>query len=329
MMYDSLDELWLELLQQLLKAPKVPSRDGDTQEILGVNFHLNPSRNFLFNPQRKISAKYAAAELIWYLSGTSSIEMIKHYAPQYERFANDGYAWGAYGHRWVNDYQWGTELVTLCSQQKINLPVERFFTVDHKWVSPLSQLQGAIWLLSQQPNSRQAIVSMWNAGDLAHALAKDKGDLPCTIAMQFILREKLHLQVFMRSQDIWLGLPYDVWAFTCIQKLAAEALKAPVGTYMHSVTSLHLYDRNYEKAKQCIVDVNIDDLTYDGHKCGVPFAIKETILAEEFMRTKTSSIARQSIDLMGKNSLLCQCLAMLAGTDIVNNTLREFIDANS
>lgn len=99
------------------------------------------------------------------------------------------------------------------------------------------------------PQTRQAVVTMWSAGDLPHAIARDHADLPCTLALQFILRDrKLHCIATMRSNDAWLGLPYDVFAFTCLQRLVAQAVGAELGTYTHQVGSMHLYDRNRDRA---------------------------------------------------------------------------------
>lgn len=305
----------------------IGSRDGAVKEILGAAFILD-GPNFLFNPVRKLSPVYAAAELLWYLSGTNSIDMIKYYAPQYERFSNDGVAYGAYGWRWLQDTAWKFEILKVVGEGKVNLPQNYR---DGQYMSPLSQLQAAVWLLAQKPDSRQAIVSMWNGGDLAHALAGDKNDLPCTLHLQFIRREKLHMFVSMRSQDIWMGLPYDVWCFSNIQRLVAEALRLEIGLYHHNVGSLHLYERNYEKASKCLVNVSTDDLTYDIHKCGVPFAIQECNEAEPFMRTKTNALSKMSIERLGKGSLLCQCLAMIESkwgrTDhITNKRMKEYIE---
>jgi hypothetical protein len=76
----------------------------------------------------------------------------------------------------------------------------------------------------------------------------DKKDIPCTLSIQFFIRDgRLHCVTTMRSNDIWLGLPYDIFCFTCLQRLIAEALKVPTGFYIHQAGSLHLYARNAEK----------------------------------------------------------------------------------
>lgn len=218
--FETIDELWLDAARQIHEdGHDVGSRDGETREILGYTARLeNPRANFMFNPLRKLSASYAAAEVLWYLSGEDRIDRIVAYAPQYERFAEDGIAHGAYGHRWGMELFMNSQMHHLCI------------------------------LLKEKQESRQAVVTMWDQGDLVCACVGKKKDLPCTLALNFIVREgKLNLVATMRSNDIWLGLPYDIYAFTCIQQLIASHLKLELGWYQHQATSLHVYKRNQEK----------------------------------------------------------------------------------
>ena len=101
--FESLTGLWYDALSDVLEiGEEIKSRDGFCKEILGKQYTLtNLNSNFITDPIRKMSPFYAAAELLWYLSGHDEIEMISHYAPQYKRFSDDGIkTWGAYGKRW-------------------------------------------------------------------------------------------------------------------------------------------------------------------------------------------------------------------------------------
>ena len=232
MQYDTLDEMWLaESCHVRLNGSHLGSRDGGCLEVLGRSMTLaDPMQNVVTHPGRKFSPSYACAELLWYLSGKRDTLMMQAYAPQYARFTEPGgHAYGAYGHRWRFDPGF--------VNQSGSMPRE----MD-------SQLDVLIATLKAHPESRQGVVTMWNGGDLIHALAGDKKDLPCTLSMQFLVRDgRLHLIVTMRSNDLWLGLPYDVFCFTSVQRLIAEELGVRLGTYTHNVGSLHLYDRNIEK----------------------------------------------------------------------------------
>ena len=77
---------------------------------------------------------------------------------------------------------------------------------------------------------------------------KPTNDMNCTVCLQFFIREgKLYETVYMRSNDIWYGLPYDALFFTSIQIYLAMKLGVKLGTYTHVAGSLHLYERNADK----------------------------------------------------------------------------------
>lgn len=232
--YASLNEMWNDALDSIeWKGSLLNSRDGVCKEIIGWSGMLTTiHHNFLINKIRKADPSYAAAEILWYLSGSRSIKMIEAYAPQYKRFAEHGIAHGAYG------WRMGSDPLVLESCEKAKLPRQ-------------GQIKLIVDLLKRKPDSRQAIVSLWNCSDLPYAITGTKKDLPCTLSLQFLLRQNtLHLIVTMRSNDVWLGMPYDVFAFTTLQIMVANAIKAIPGTYIHQVGSLHLYARNYYKAKE-------------------------------------------------------------------------------
>lgn len=219
--YSTLDHVWRNTLGRLLNAKTVDSRLGPTKEIVGYQIFLaSTDFTFLVNECRALSPYYACAETLWYLSYQQSINMIKAYAPQYEKFAEDGIAHGAYGYRlWSNLWMHNNQLAIVIN------------------------------ILAREPNSRQAIITMWTAQD--DLGMDDKKDLPCTLSMQFLIRdERVCLIVTMRSNDAWLGLPYDIFAFTCIQKLVAQAVGREPGWYCHQAGSEHLYKKDWDKAKE-------------------------------------------------------------------------------
>lgn len=233
---------------------------GETTELLGYHGNLDASqqRTFVSNPVRALSPVYASAELLWYLSRESSIDGIKAYAPSYARYANDGKAHGAYGARWMS----------------IIPPYDQIFTV--------------IKLLREKPETRQAVVQIWDGRDLIHSVAGDRNDIPCTLSWQFIVRGgALQMITTMRSQDVWLGMPYDVYVNTCIQRLIATELSLDVGVYTHNCGSLHFYEKNklgVEKAEEQGVLVNPaphdwknalhDTMTYAPYAVGLEAAMR-------------------------------------------------------
>lgn len=228
--FDNVDELWLDALRRIIEdGEDVPSRDGPSREICGYTARLtNPFAHFIFNPVRKMAPHYAAAELLWYLSGERTISRILPYAPSYTRFVSgardDGEtAYGAYGPKIADRYT------------------------------------AVIDMLRKNPSSRQATIILWGEDTLEQALLGGRGDIPCTVALLFLARNgRLHLSAHMRSNDIWLGFPYDVFGFCALQILIAQSLGLEPGWYQHSAMSLHLYDRNKDKAQEAAYPPSFD-----------------------------------------------------------------------
>lgn len=222
--FASIDELWQGSLEYLLRfGHSHKGRAGKgTTEILGPILRLaNPHANLLCHVGRMASPIYAAGEFIWYLDANAWGDQISYYAPSYKRFIEpDGKAHGGYGARFAK---------------------------------PVRQIPGIIDMLKKKPETRQAVMSVWKPIDLVHAFDGDKKDIPCTIALQFLLRDgQLNCICTMRSNDIWLGLPYDIFCFTTLQHFIAGAIGVPVGFYQHQPGSLHLYERNDEEARRAV-----------------------------------------------------------------------------
>lgn len=192
--------------------------DDMASEVIGWSGKLlDPSKNFLTNAPRAASPAYAAAELLWYLSRSDSVEMLLPYAPSYKRFAEpDGRAYGSYGKRIKHNIEVGMDYI--------------------------DQLDYTINKLKSEGGTRQCVVTLWRPDDL---IAVGKKDIPCTLTWQFLVRRgALHMVVNMRSNDVWLGMPYDIFCFTSIQMLVADTLKLSLGTYTHNAGSLHMYERD-------------------------------------------------------------------------------------
>lgn len=211
----SADELWMHAIRQLMdNGISRSSRVGAMTEVLGFSCTLTEiESNFIYNTHRALDPTYAAAEFVWYMSGERSGDIIKAYAPSYVKFLDDdGSAYGAYGARWQE------------------------------------QLTHLIHLLTTASDTRQAVLTCWDWGmhaDLYHAAGASKKDLPCTLALQFFVRDGcLHLITTMRSNDAWLGMPYDVFCFTTLQMVIASMIGLDTGTYTHQVGSLHVYEKD-------------------------------------------------------------------------------------
>ena len=213
----TLDDLLKVALETVLSKgePLHPSK-GATIELFGCSMTLLNPRARLSRTGARGLAFSTLAELCWYLSGSDDVSAIAHYVPRYREAAeSDGRVHGAYG--------------------------PRLFEKDGD-----GQLGAVIDLLRNRPTTRQAVVQIFDKSDLAKRFA----DVPCTCTMQFLVRQdRLQMIVYMRSNDVFMGFPHDVFAFTMIQEIVARSLGIEVGRYTHMVGSLHVYAKNLREAE--------------------------------------------------------------------------------
>lgn len=206
-------DAWYKELNEQAKAGNVQgSRDGDVVgEIIGaVTVIEDPTRGIVQSSIRNMPMRYAVGELLWYLSGSNRVSDISKYSDVWERLSDDGeHVNSAYGHRIFNLFGF-------------------------------NQWEHVKALLRDDPLSRQAVIHIKDASN------KPTKDMPCTVSLQFFIRDnKLYMITNMRSNDIWMGFPYDVFSFTALQVKMAMELGVGVGDYTHIAGSLHLYKRNW------------------------------------------------------------------------------------
>jgi thymidylate synthase len=216
---DTLDDLLMKVFPKILQSgQRVRASKGWNKELSGVVLELRNPLARLSRTETKGTAFSCLGETLWYLAGSNELAFIKYYISIYGKFAEpDGTVHGAYG--------------------------PRLFGMRAK----VNQIRNVIKLLRRKPSSRQAVVQLFNAEDLL----KNYNDIPCTCTMQFFVRKgSLNAVVHMRSNDAFLGLPHDVFAFTFIQELIARSLGLKLGAYRHMVGSLHVYDTDKKKVRK-------------------------------------------------------------------------------
>lgn len=213
---DGLDDILNDLYDALLKdGVHNTSTNGGSLEFLGVTLRIAKPRARLSRSQTRGRPFSALGELLWYLSGSDEAAFVGPYIPFYVRDGKPAIVNGAYGPRIRSRHGF-------------------------------DQLQAAIDMMRRKDGSRRTVIQLYEAKDL---IAEDCVDIPCTTAMQFHRRGGiLHMSVTMRSNDAYLGLPHDVFCFTMLQELVAAELDLELGEYIHMVGSMHLYDRDRDRA---------------------------------------------------------------------------------
>ena len=115
-----------------------------------------------------------------------------------------------------------------------------------RWRGTTDQLSQVLDTLSRDPGSRRAVIQLYDP----ETDARGHKDVPCTLGYRFFLRDgSLHMHTTMRSQDLWLGFCYDIFAATVLHELLAGWLGAQLGRYVLSVDSLHLYAADIPRAQ--------------------------------------------------------------------------------
>lgn len=211
----SINSAWLVCAGDLIDLGRqVDPRGQLTYELPQRTVTIDMRRPVLTLPSRKLSYQFMAAEAHWILSGDDRVSTIAPYNKHIGAFSDDGLTFAG---------AYGPRI--------------------HE------QLLYIVTKLTQDPSSRQAGLTIWMPNP------QPSKDIPCTVAIWFQVREgKLNLHVFMRSSDVWLGLPYDLFNFSMLGHLVCSMLRKmdftrqlnalEPGTLYLTAASLHLYDRN-------------------------------------------------------------------------------------
>jgi thymidylate synthase len=214
----TVDDLLRRVLEKLVDSNNriKPSR-GAATELTGVLLEITNPRARLSRTETKGKLFSCLGELCWYLAKTNELSFIAHYLSHYREESDDGHTvYGAYGPRLFN-------------------------------MRRNDQIGNVIDLLRRKPTSRQAVIQLFDAADIA----KNRKGIPCTCTFQFLIRDRrLHMLTNMRSNDAFLGLSHDIFSFTMLQEIVSRTLSVEIGTYKHAVGSLHLYDRNKQAARR-------------------------------------------------------------------------------
>jgi thymidylate synthase len=243
---DSLDDLLREAIEAILeRGDHVSPTKGPNRELRGVTLQLTNPRARLSRSESRGKVFSALGEFLWYLSGNNATDQITHYIPQYSEYDEGGKVFGGYGPR----LRGGTD-----------------------------QLATVVGLLRDRPSTRRAVIQIFDRADLL----EHHEDVPCTCTLQFLNREaRLDLIVYMRSNDVLIGLPHDVFCFSMIQELVARSVGIDVGQYIHVAGSLHLYDAKIEDARRFLDEGYFDTTEMPPMPDLDPMAAVAEILASE------------------------------------------------
>lgn len=224
---ENIQDVYASLVNELKTREVV----GTTKEINNCCLEVeNPSIKDYWLPYRDMSEKYLIAESEWYWSGDNSCKTIGQHAKMWLKLSDDGETSNsAYGYILFKKYNF-------------------------------NQVEQIIELLKKDPTSRRAVL---NISDPSINRITTK-DMQCTIGLQFLIRNgQLEETVYMRSNDVYFGLPYDYFFFVSVGQYIAEQLGLKLGRYTHYATSMHMYLRDEEKfveQEQKLINIDVDEI---------------------------------------------------------------------
>jgi thymidylate synthase len=211
---------WVKDLEHIFKYGTVTSPRGmKVYEVVGYKSTLDMNRPIIFNKKRKLGYKFMAAEAAWILSGDDKVSTIAPYSKDISQFSDDG---------------------------------EKFFGAYGPKV--VDQLGYTIAKLVEDRDTRQAVVNIWRESP------PESRDIPCTLSLQWLVRNsELHCVATMRSSDLWLGHPYDVFNFSAISFyillwLRKNNIQVNLGDLHLTAGSKHIYERNVEMVGEIVND---------------------------------------------------------------------------
>ena len=249
---------YLDLLQRIVnEGTRKEDRTGTgTLSVFGHQMRFNLQEGFPLLTTKKLHLKSIIHELLWFLKGDTNVKYLQENGVRiWNEWADENGELGpVYGHQWRSwpDYNGGH----------------------------IDQIQDIVNALKNNPDSRRMIVSAWNVAEVDQMALP-----PCHCLFQFYVAEgKLSLQLYQRSADTFLGVPFNIASYALLTMMMAQVCGLQPGDFIHTTGDTHLYLNRLEQAKEqlkrtpralpkmvinpnvtSIFDFKYDDFTLEGY----------------------------------------------------------------
>lgn len=214
---------YLNLLDRILsEGVKKGDRTGTgTLSVFGNQMRFNLEEGFPLLTTKKLHLKSIIYELLWFLKGDTNVKYLQEHGVRiWNEWADENGDLGpVYGHQWRSwpDYKGGT----------------------------IDQITNVLEQIKNNPNSRRMIVSAWNPAEV-----DDMALPPCHCLFQFYVADgKLSLQLYQRSADTFLGVPFNIASYALLLMMMAQVTGLKPGEFIHTTGDTHLYLNHLEQAK--------------------------------------------------------------------------------
>lgn len=220
---------YLELLQTILdKGVDKSDRTGTgTKSVFGYQMRFNLAEGFPLVTTKKLHLKSIIYELLWFLRGDTNVKYLND---------NGVTIWDA----WADG---AGELGPIYGKQWT------------RWEAPdgtkINQITEAQEMIRKNPDCRRIIVSGWNVGDLRQLISgKKTAPPPCHTIFQFYaVNNKLSCQLYQRSADVFLGVPFNIASYALLTMMMAQTTGTEPGDFVHTFGDVHIYNNHFEQIK--------------------------------------------------------------------------------
>jgi thymidylate synthase len=216
---------YLELLSDVLEngVQKSDRTGTGTRALFGRQIRFDLSEGFPLLTTKKVHLKSVIHEVLWFISGVTNVKPLQQVGVSiWDEWADPetGELGPVYGAQW------------------------------RRWQGPagtvVDQLQGVIEQIRENPDSRRLIVSAWNPAQIDEMALP-----PCHCVFQFqVMGDHLHCQLYQRSADIFLGVPFNIASYALLTHMVAQVTGLKPGEFIHTFGDLHLYDNHLQQAKK-------------------------------------------------------------------------------
>ena len=192
-----------------------------TRSVFGHQSRYNLSEGFPLVTTKTLHLRSIIHELLWFLRGDTNITYLKEHGVRiWDEWADkDGNLGPVYGSQW------------------------------RSWPKPngesIDQIGQVIRQIRDTPDSRRILVSAWNVADVEHMALP-----PCHTLFQFYVADgKLSCQLYQRSADIFLGVPFNIASYALLTQMVAQVCNLQAGDFVHTLGDAHIYSNHFEQAK--------------------------------------------------------------------------------
>jgi len=220
---------YLNLLKDILDngTDKGDRTGTGTKSVFGRQMRFNLKNGFPLLTTKKVHLKSIIYELLWFLKGDTNIKYLNDNGVNiWNEWADENGDLGPiYGKQWI---KWKTN--------------------EGKEINQIAEI---IDMIKNNPNSRRIIVSGWNVGDLQILISgKKTAPPPCHTIFQFYVADnKLSCQLYQRSADVFLGVPFNIASYSLLTMMIAQVCNLKLGDFIHTFGDVHIYNNHFNQVK--------------------------------------------------------------------------------